>query len=342
MKLNALLILVLVLSLLSVLAENPPALTSFEQFYGQVTGLPAGSFTLKAKIGANVVGTTPIVDGRYGYTPTFKIVGNNGDTITFVVASSLGVETAVGTATYNNGDAVSLNFQFSSVVVPQNQSPSSSNQSSSSSADTSRPRSQRSSGNFPTTTPAGTCLYNWECGSYSNCQNNQQLRTCRRVDQCDLLKTQGKVKDILVLAKPVEVQSCSSSQVISAPVAKLCQPGFKRCEGQELQRCSLEGDQWVFQQLCSGRCDVLTFSCVDEASLPPTPTGGSTVAYFGAGIAVLVIIIGGLVVLFYRRQKFGPIKHYIAESRQRGFSDSEIRSRLMREGWEGEEINRFL
>ena len=347
MKSYTILLIVMMLFASMVLAENPPSLTSFEQFYGQVMGLPAGSFTLRAKVGINVVGTTAIANGKYGYAPTFKITARNNETITFVVVSSLGVETGVGTAVYQEGAATVLNFGLTSVTPSQNVSPNQPSSPSSTGTSTSRSSSRGStpSGNFPTPA-AGTCLYNWECSSYSTCQNGEQTRTCRRVDNCDTLKTQGKVKDVIVLAKPLETQTCSSGTTVAAPVAKICQSGFKRCNGQQVEQCSLQGDSWQFQQLCPGRCDPLTFTCVEAPTVPTTTTATSkplsSAPYFIGGIVLLVVVIGGLVFLLYNRQKYGPIKKYIEESRGHGYSDALIRSRLMNEGWEGDEINRFL
>ena len=109
------LIVILVLGLISVvLATNhvPPTLNNFEQFYGSVSGISATGFKVRATIGTTQFETPIAANGQYGYSPTFKVNGQNGQTITFFVVNAAGAVTPVGTAPYQNQAITLLNFQY--------------------------------------------------------------------------------------------------------------------------------------------------------------------------------------------------------------------------------------
>src|SRR3989344_3335227 len=99
---------VFMLSLSIVIADNPPSLTDFQQFYGTVQNAPGGS-TLNARIGTRTFTTTIAADdGRYGYSPTFKVFAQSGEIVFSVISN--GIETTVGTATYQNRASTNMNF----------------------------------------------------------------------------------------------------------------------------------------------------------------------------------------------------------------------------------------
>src|SRR3989344_5135408 len=100
---------VFMLSLSIVIADNPPSLTDFQQFYGTVHNAPSGS-TLNAGIGTRTFTTAIAADGRYGYSPTFKVFAQSGSIVFSVVSN--GLETTVGSATYENRASTNLDFTF--------------------------------------------------------------------------------------------------------------------------------------------------------------------------------------------------------------------------------------
>ncbi len=92
------------LAAVSLAQEDPPSLQNFHQLYGAVSGLPEGTFTLKATVGGHEYATPLDADAQYGYSPTFKVYGQDGQTISFALVSSLGLSTALGTtATFQAG-----------------------------------------------------------------------------------------------------------------------------------------------------------------------------------------------------------------------------------------------
>ena len=105
-----LIVLILLSSL--VVAQDPPSLTNFQQFYGQVDDLPAGDYALKVIVGEDSYTTLITADGKYGYSPTFKVRGENGQSIKFMVVDSLGIETEVGSATYQNEAVTEMDLQY--------------------------------------------------------------------------------------------------------------------------------------------------------------------------------------------------------------------------------------
>src|SRR3989344_6781852 len=95
-----LLIILLVLGLISVaLATNhvPPALNNFQQFYGSVTGISATGFKVRAQIGTTQFETPIAANGQYGYSPTFKVNGQNGNIINFFIVNPSVAAATAGT-----------------------------------------------------------------------------------------------------------------------------------------------------------------------------------------------------------------------------------------------------
>jgi hypothetical protein len=97
---------------------NPPELTNFHQFYGQITGLSTGSYTLNAVVGEQEFTTSISSDGTYGYSPTFKLTGQDGEFITFYVVDALNIEKEVGNFVYERESVSKLDLQLP-VDVPE-------------------------------------------------------------------------------------------------------------------------------------------------------------------------------------------------------------------------------
>lgn len=101
------------LAFLAVAQENPPSLRNFHQLYGEVSDLPAGTFALKATVNGNDFTTSIEAQGKYGYSPTFKVYGEDGQTISFTLVSSLGLSTVLETTTtFQSGAFSQINLLY--------------------------------------------------------------------------------------------------------------------------------------------------------------------------------------------------------------------------------------
>lgn len=395
-------------------AENPPSLTAFHQFYGKIIGLPDGNFQLKAIVSKNsyVVSdkeyTTPIAsDGKYGYPPyTFKVLGDDGDSIDFYLVDQLGSEISIGATTFVSGTIEQKYFTYPGYVPPPlpecndgddndgdglidlddsgcistndndeiNLPPTTSYQcsdgidndgdikidypsdigcSSSSDNDETNPaasstssgtksNSGSSSGSTSQITTPGTCTQSWECGNWGLCRDNQQSRICYRVDNCDQVLSQNPATAVQSVPKPSEQQPCQSAILVSSTI---CSSGFKRCLGTQLQQCSADGKQWNTLQTCSYGCDSVLLEC-KEASVLKSPTQQPTTTpkwmYYLLGSVVLLAVIILVIFNLVHQKKFTPAKNYIAQCRSRGFSDTQIKTRLVQEGWDAGKISKLM
>ncbi|MBI4151380.1 hypothetical protein HY496_00275 [Candidatus Woesearchaeota archaeon] len=52
------------------------------------------------------------------------------------------------------------------------------------------------------------CSYQWDCSGWGTCVNDQQTQTCARIDTCDALFDAGEVDLVVEVAKPAEVKAC--------------------------------------------------------------------------------------------------------------------------------------
>ncbi len=315
--------------------ENPPSLTNFHQFYGQVNNLPNGTFTLRANVSGTIF-TTPInASGQYGYSSVFKVTGIDGTTISFSAVNSLGAQSMVGTATYQSGAVTNLGLAYPAAQPPPPTPEEEENETSF------IPRPRRNQTSTPQNVTPGPCLYNWECGGWSLCRNGQQARICFRIDTCGEPPTNRS--PIIVTPKPAEQQSCTTG-AISTSGAQQCSPASKRCLGQLLQQCSDDGTQWRTLEACPQSCDSITLLCKLQETTPPPQVQKpfpSWIYYLG-GILVLLALIILIGVSLIHKKKYAPAKEYIEESRGRGFSDEQIRTRLVGQGWKAKEVDRLL
>ncbi len=345
--------LALVLVLLAAAVE-PPSLTNFQQFYGTVSSLPSGSFTLKAKIGTIEV-TTPIAaDGKYGQAEVFKVTATGNPTIYFYVVSSLGAETNVRNVTYQSSALSELNLAYPAPPVPSGggAEPGAGNGTGAGAVNdtgtdtgtgtTSRMRrNETTRRNVTTTTTPTTCLQSWQCGSWSLCRDSRQTRVCYRVDNCEVLKTQGAV--VTQIPKPLETQACLEEEVAAPSLPQIvCTANAKRCEGMRLQQCSPDGTQWGLLQSCANGCDSLALECKTAPISPPVQKPLPVWIYYLAGSVVLAALIIIVLVSLLGKKKYSPLKDYITQSRIKGYSDAQIRSRLIDEGWPAGKVDKFL
>ncbi len=190
-----------------------------------------------------------------------------------------------------------------------------------------------------------TCKQDWLCGDWSACVTNLQSRSCTRNDQCD--KFIGTNTQIIPATKPETQRLCQAPPapvVPPTPTPLLCSPGAKQCSGNLLQQCSYDGKTWTTAENCAYGCDLATSTC--QSAPPPKKqkpllTFPPWLLYLVGSLAALAVIILVTVSLLPKK-KFAPAKEYIQESRARGYSDQQIRGRLISEGWEAKKIDKLL
>ena len=103
---------ILVMGVAQAQNETPPSLINFHQFYGQVSSLPNGTFTLRANVSGTLFTASVDTMGQYGYSSVFKVSGTEGSSVVFSVVNSLGVQTPVGTAIYQSGAVTNLALSY--------------------------------------------------------------------------------------------------------------------------------------------------------------------------------------------------------------------------------------
>ena len=341
-----------------VLADNPPSLTNFEQFYGSVAGLPAGTFTVKAQIGLQYF-STPIVNGAYGYRPSLTVTGNSGQQI-IIYIDGQGITKEVTRINYVAGAIVSLPLTYPSATTPQNTAATSSNPSTTSntptsssssstpsSSSSSTTTSQNSSTTATTTTSSSsvqqdnTCTYNWGCGSWSACTNNAQARTCRHLDTCD-----QQTKPIIKISKPDVQRAClgKSETEPASPAPKICLPFQKRCDGDVLETCSGSGNEWQITQVCQQGCSNNACKSAPAAAAPSSHLQKPAFpwAYLIGAIISLLVIVAITVGLIMRSQKYKPAQEYVLRQQRKGISNTAIKQRLESQGWSDNDIKKIM
>lgn len=314
---------------LSVLAESPPSLTSFHQFYGTIMELPANqTFTLKATVGANSFTTPVTIEGKYGYSPTFKVQGVNDAIIVFGVIDQINIEKTIGRFTYKNGVVTELSLNYSYIETE----PSASN----------RTQKKENKTIITSTQPTSpkTCTQSWECGDWGLCRDSQQSRICYRVDNCDQLKVQGQVSDIVSIPKPPEQQSCQPE--VAEPVATICSPELKRCLGTQLQQCSSDGKQWFTLQACLNGCDAITIECNAAPSAPHKEQSSNALWYYLLGSLLLIVVISAVAGSILHLRKYAPAKKYITICRKQGLPDQKTKIKLVDAGWDSGKVDALL
>ncbi len=195
----------------------------------------------------------------------------------------------------------------------------------------------------PSSPSAGSafCLEKWDCSEYRPCQNNQQTRVCQRTDDCDQRKANNANLQITEIPKPDEVLICQSA---SPALTRVCTPYGSRCIGSNMQQCSFDGMQWTDLQRCPNGCDSTQTQCAEAAAKEPTqkPAGIASWIYYLSGSLILIIGLVIVILSILGHKKYAPAKEYIAESREKGYSDSQIRDRLVNEGWDEGRIRKLM
>ena len=126
--LGIVLLLTIILTIINVTADAPPSLTNYHQLYGQITNLPAGSFTFNVKINGNECTPAPCSvavesNGRFGYNPILKVTAQSGQ-LTFFVVNAVGAAAPVGEAvTYQAGAVTYLSLSYQGGGAPPQPSP---------------------------------------------------------------------------------------------------------------------------------------------------------------------------------------------------------------------------
>lgn len=334
-------------ALIAAAEEQPPSLTNFHRFYGQVTNLPTGTFALKASIGSTVY-QTPIASGWYGVRPSFKVFGTTGQQITFKALSSLGAETALGNHTFQSASVTKLDFAFPTAGA--NVTTAGANATSNATA----PAADQEDDDDEDRDAGATrrrieCRQSWECSAWSACVNSRQTRTCTDANHCAERKAAGNVTVIINIAKPSEQQAClaQAGAQAGAPVETIgtfCTTGEKRCIGRQLQQCSADGQRWNTMETCEQSCDPDALACVEpEEAIKKAPIAIPAWLYIVGGL-ILLGAASTLVVLtlLKRKKEYAPARQYIAENRGRGVPDAQIKQRLVGQGWDPEKVNSLL
>ncbi len=316
----------------------PPSLTDFQQFFGTITNLPEGNAIIQAKIGSMVNAEQPVVDGVYGRSPAFKVAGSAGSTITFIILLN-GVETIVGTHPYEQNHITELNLVYPVVQPVVNETNTSQEESNQNTTSQKKKRIRREADDTPPPPlPQGTCLQSWQCSLWSSCSADAQIRTCYQVDNCNALLAAGQAREVITTPKPMERKTCESSASESVQPQSICPTGSKRCQGDELQFCT--GDVWTTLQQCDS-CNSLTLTCAEE--LPPAVRKpASTWPYFVGGSLLVLAVILVLGFFIYQQKKYGPVKGYIRNARSKGANESQLRSRLLQQGWSYDDVEKLL
>ena len=334
------------------LADNPPSLTTFEQFYGTVSGLPSAMPLLKAKVGANTYTTSLAADGKFGYAQVFKVFGASGDVVNFSVANLAGLEVPAGTVAFVGGAVSRLELVYNystgasassaaSTAATNDTSVTNDTSTTTSSGSTTRGDVSSSTLNETEELPPGQCRQSWECRLWSECVNGQQIRQCYRIDQCDQLQTAGTVNFTISMPKPDEARACQMEAVVPpAGTLRICSPSNKRCLGAQLQQCADSGESWNTLQGCPWGCDSGTSSC-NSAPAAAEQKPVSIWMFVLIGVLVLSLVLGGLF-SFLHYKKYAPAKNYVRQCQEQGFSDSQIKSKLVSQGWDEAKIDRML
>ena len=319
-----------------VAAPPSPLPIPFHRFHGQVTGLPEGTFTLRAKVGGVTLNSTSL-DNAGSFD--FSINTTGTPSVVFYVVHN-DQEVPVGSSRYQNGGTTELGFQYTAppVTPPTNQT---SNATTPARNQTQATTNQTIPTNVTNRTATGNCTQSWECGDWSLCRNSQQTRVCYRSDTCDQQLSQGRIGTVLPITKPTEQRTCQEPAA-TAPT-QYCSPGSKRCLGSELQQCVADGSQWQTQTTCPNGCSSLTFECKPEITAPPVQQQpSSNWIYYLIGSLVLLGVIATVIIVIINQRKFAPAKEYIEESRVEGISDQQIKTRLLSQGWEAQKVHQFL
>ena len=194
-----------------------------------------------------------------------------------------------------------------------------------------------------------TCTQSWSCTDYSVCSSGLKERVCARSDDCDAKLVSGLIDRVITISKPSERQSCVEASTTSETdlAASVCTANSKRCLGSSLQRCSLDGSEWTTVSSCSNGCDSVSLSCKQESSAgttqEPSSDDNAGTLYLTIGIILLValgILAGAFV--FIKTKKDKGLKGYIEETRMQGFTDSQIKKRLLEENWSEKKIDHLM
>jgi len=332
MKFKQLIIIIAFLIPLALAA--PPSLTDFHQFYGQINDLPEGFYTLKATVGLSTYETDVAADGKFGYSPTFKVRGNNGNEVQFILVSELDTELDLGTAIYENQKVEQLILQYPIGNGSEGSQPN--NGGTTDTGGTGGSRDSRSTSSSGGTTPT-QCAYNWNCGLWTLCSNGRQTRSCFRIDSCDNYPT----LEIIQSAKPEETRSCGTST--STTESGTCTVSTKRCLGKQLQQCSYDGKKWNTLQTCPDTCNSNTLTC-EEGEDPDEeqPAALPSWIYFIIGGVLLLAILAVVIYWFINQRKYSPLKKYVQESKEKGYADGKIRSALINQGWDADKVDKYL
>lgn len=252
--------------------------------------------------------------GTYGKDTSnlLRVSASAGESISFYVDSKL-----VLTTPYRPDEITELNLNVSvadkTPPPPPIQNTSSSTSSSNATSGASS-EDENTSGSTPPS-DAASCVSNWQCGGWSECQSGQQSKTCVDANSCN--PTQ--------LTK-IEQQACTpAAQQAAIPPAAgqpaAFQPSPPKTDVQE-QTTAEEGSE--------------------ESSL-------IKIALLIGGIIILLALIGGgtFYIVKLKGASLTPVQEqqlmrYFQSNFARGLNKQQVSETLLRSGWKKGTINKFL
>lgn len=347
MKLTIIMLIMAVLVLPLVSAQEPPSLDN-HQFYGVVKwdenrSVPA---EVVVKVGgdesASSIGTHTCENGvctaNYGYDEIIRVQAVDGETVAFFVDGIKYNKTAV----YSTGSSTSFPLDFSTTpclpdwdcdeCVDGKKNCTDENYCSANNTEA-RECAEPSGGvkkKEEEITLPKSCVYIWDCVPWSACINSKKTQTCARADDCDVRLAAGEVDTIIDTPKPAETASCFSFEeetsledyfVPSAPKFEAsCDDGIRNQDEEEVD--------------CGGVC---------------TPCGKE-----GSGILIYIIILAvvalaGAGALIYYLRKRGKLDLGVEEElssayergEEKGMSREQVTKALIDRGWDPQVLNKY-
>jgi len=140
-----------------------------------------------------------------------------------------------------------------------------------------------------------TCKEEWSCSEWSSCVDGKQIRTCTDSNKCKTTKN-----------KPSENQSCEIPKQEIKTETKICNPGEKKCSGNDTLECNSDGSEWNLIQKCEYGC--LNNGCNDKPKMIGPPTGfmivSETTLTLGVLILMAIVVVAGGFFYKTRKKKF--------------------------------------
>ena len=153
-----------------------------------------------------------------------------------------------------------------------------------------------------------SCSYQWDCSTWSICENDQQRRTCSRSDDCNARVQAGELLEVKIIPKPEEVKLCSSGD---AEPEDLLPP-------------------------------------VEQSPLSLMDKVKENLVVVISVIAALLLVIGLIIFLLVHNSsslapaKKAQIQRYLQTSLKRGVSKQQAVANLVKAGWKENDVKKVI